>query len=131
MKSCGESIRQQRGPAAAAPSFEVVVKADDSFPAVPVESTRQPGIFNIFVRCGARTVVRGVESGEENMPKLKTCRGAAKRFTVLKSGKIKRKKAYRSHILTTKTTKRKRKLRKMTLVDAKDVREVRRLLPYG
>ena len=65
------------------------------------------------------------------MPKIKTCRGAAKRFTVLKSGKVKRKKAYHSHILTTKSTKRKRGLRKMTLVDAKDLRQVRRLLPYG
>jgi large subunit ribosomal protein L35 len=65
------------------------------------------------------------------MPKIKTCRGAAKRFTVLKSGQVKRKKAYHSHILTTKSTKRKRGLRKMTLVDAKDLRQVRRLLPYG
>ena len=45
------------------------------------------------------------------MPKLKSCRGAAKRFTILKSGKIKRKKAYHSHILTSKTTKQKRNLR--------------------
>jgi large subunit ribosomal protein L35 len=65
------------------------------------------------------------------MPKLKTSRGAAKRFKLLKSGKIKRKKAYHSHILTTKSTKRKRSLRKMTLVDAKDVRQIRRLLPNG
>ena len=65
------------------------------------------------------------------MPKLKTCRGAAKRFTILKSSKIKRKKAYHSHILTSKTTKRKRSLRKMTLIDRKDRRQIRRLLPNG
>jgi large subunit ribosomal protein L35 len=65
------------------------------------------------------------------MPKIKTSRGAAKRFTVLKSGKVRRKRAYHSHILTSKSTKRKRTLRKMTLVDAKDLRKVRRLLPNG
>ncbi|MBM3299444.1 MAG: 50S ribosomal protein L35, partial [Deltaproteobacteria bacterium] len=54
------------------------------------------------------------------MPKLKTCRGAAKRFTVLKSGKIKRKKAYHSHILTTKNAKRKRNLRQDAFISSKD-----------
>lgn len=63
--------------------------------------------------------------------KMKSCRGAAKRFTVLKSGKVKRKKAYHSHILTSKTTKRKRGLRKTTFVDPKDQRQVRGLLPYA
>jgi large subunit ribosomal protein L35 len=63
--------------------------------------------------------------------KIKTNRGAAKRFTVLKSGKVKRKKAYHSHILTSKSTKRKRGLRSGTLVNASDVRNVHRLLPYG
>jgi len=65
------------------------------------------------------------------MPKLKTCRGAAKRFTVLKSGKIKRKKAYHSHILTSKSTKRKRGLRQGTLIDMRDAPQIRKLLPYG
>lgn len=65
------------------------------------------------------------------MPKIKTCRGAAKRFTILKSGKIRRKKAYHSHILTSKSTKRKRNLRKMTLIDSKDREQIRKLLPYG
>ncbi len=65
------------------------------------------------------------------MPKLKSCRGAAKRFTILKSGKVQRKKAYHSHILTSKSTKRKRNLRKKTLIDSRDVRQIRRLLPYG
>ncbi|MGB9616271.1 MAG: 50S ribosomal protein L35 [Desulfomonilaceae bacterium] len=65
------------------------------------------------------------------MPKLKTCRGAAKRFTILKSGKIKRKKAYHSHILTSKSTKRKRNLRQEAFISSKDAIQVRRLLPYG
>ena len=65
------------------------------------------------------------------MPKLKSCRGAAKRFTILKSGKVRRKKAYHSHILTSKSSKRKRNLRKMTLIDSRDVGQIRRLLPYG
>jgi len=65
------------------------------------------------------------------MPKLKTCRGAAKRFTILKSGKIKRKKAYHSHILTSKSTKRKRNLRQEAFICAKDSVQIRRLLPYG
>jgi len=65
------------------------------------------------------------------MPKIKTCRGAAKRFTLLKSGKIRRKKAYHSHILTSKSTKRKRGLRKMTLLDSRDQKQIRKLLPYG
>jgi large subunit ribosomal protein L35 len=69
--------------------------------------------------------------GDFTMRKIKTCRGAAKRFTVLKSGKIKRKKAYHSHILTSKATKRKRNLRKNTLIDASDVVQIRRLLPYA
>lgn len=65
------------------------------------------------------------------MPKIKTCRGAAKRFTILKSGKIKRKKAYHSHILTSKSTKRKRNLRQEAFIDSKDATQVKRLLPYG
>lgn len=64
-------------------------------------------------------------------PKMKSCRGAAKRFTILKSGRVKRKKAYHSHILTSKTTKRKRGLRKSTFIDPKDQRQIRGLLPYG
>lgn len=65
------------------------------------------------------------------MPKLKSCRGAAKRFTILKSGKIKRKKAYHSHILTSKSTKRKRNLRKNDLIDRNDEKQIKMLLPYG
>ncbi|MDR3605040.1 MAG: 50S ribosomal protein L35 [Desulfomonilaceae bacterium] len=65
------------------------------------------------------------------MPKMKSCRGAAKRFTVLKSGKIKRKKAYHSHILTSKTTKQKRGLRQSGYISPEDSAQIKRLLPYG
>lgn len=64
------------------------------------------------------------------MPKLKTNRGAAKRFKTTGSGKIVRNRAYASHILTKKTTKRKRRLRKSTLVDSANTKQVARLIPY-
>ncbi|MBA3007804.1 MAG: 50S ribosomal protein L35 [Proteobacteria bacterium] len=64
------------------------------------------------------------------MPKMKTKRGAAKRFKVTGSGQIKRGKAYTSHILTKKTTKRKRNLRKSALVNCADIKGIRRILPY-
>ena len=64
------------------------------------------------------------------MPKMKTHRGAAKRFRVTKSGKIKRAKAYKSHILNKKSTKRKRNLRKGTYVSAAEQRNIRELIPY-
>ncbi len=59
------------------------------------------------------------------MPKMKSNRGAAKTFKKTASGKYKRKKAYKSHILTSKTTKRKRSLRKKTLVDVSEQKRVR------
>lgn len=62
------------------------------------------------------------------MPKMKTSRAAAKRFKVTGSGKIKRMKAYKSHILTKKNTKRKRHLRTSTLVHSSDARRMRTLL---
>ena len=62
------------------------------------------------------------------MPKLKTNRGAAKRFKRTASGRIKRGKAYKSHILTKKTTKRKRNLRKSTTVSSADGDRVKRML---
>lgn len=62
------------------------------------------------------------------MPKMKTRRGAAKRFHVTKSGKIKRRKAFSSHILTKKSTKRKRGLRQATLVSKDDLARVRKML---
>ncbi len=64
------------------------------------------------------------------MPKMKTNRGAAKRFSATGGGRIRRSKAYSSHILTKKSTKRKRNLRKSGLIDDADVRAVRRMLPY-
>ena len=64
------------------------------------------------------------------MPKMKTNRGAAKRFSTTGSGKLKRSKAYRRHILTNKTTKQKRHLRHGALVDGANERSIRRLVPY-
>jgi len=64
------------------------------------------------------------------MPKMKSNRGAAKRFKATGSGKIKRRRAYLRHILTSKTRKQKRHLRRATTVSASDEREIRRLLPY-
>jgi large subunit ribosomal protein L35 len=64
------------------------------------------------------------------MPKMKTHRGAAKRFKATGTGKIRRSKAFTSHILTTKSTKRKRNLRQSCLVDASNAKAVKRMLPY-
>lgn len=64
------------------------------------------------------------------MPKIKTNRGAAKRFRKTGTGKIRRNKAYTSHILTKKTTKRKRDLRQSIIVAKADVRNVSQLVPY-
>lgn len=62
------------------------------------------------------------------MPKMKVNPGAKKRFTLTGTGKIKRKHAYKSHILTKKSTKRKRNLGYFTTVDHTDARNVRLLL---
>jgi large subunit ribosomal protein L35 len=62
------------------------------------------------------------------MPKMKTNRGAAKRLRKTASGKIRRLRAYKSHILTKKSQKRKRRLRKATLVAKADEKRARRLL---
>lgn len=64
------------------------------------------------------------------MPKIKTNRGAAKRFRKTGTGKIRRNRAYTSHILTKKTTKRKRDLRQSTIVAAVDEKNIARLIPY-
>ncbi len=64
------------------------------------------------------------------MPKVKTRRGAAKRFKVTGSGRILRAKAYRRHILTKMTRKRKRQLRQKTMVASADVANVRKQIPY-
>ncbi len=64
------------------------------------------------------------------MPKMKSNRGANKRFLATGGGKIKRAKAGKSHILSNKNRKRKRSLRKSALVHATNERSVRGLLPY-
>ena len=65
------------------------------------------------------------------MPKIKTCRAAAKRFKKTGSGKYKFRKSHSSQILTKKTTKRKRSYRLDQMVDKDNMKEVRRLLPNG
>lgn len=65
------------------------------------------------------------------MPKLKTNRGAAKRFRRTASGSFKRTQAYRRHILTKKSSKRKRQLRSPILIHSADQAMVERLLPYA
>ena len=64
------------------------------------------------------------------MPKMKTRRAAAKRLNLTKTGKIKRAKAFKSHLLNGKTRKRKRTLRQGTLVDATVQKNMRELIPY-
>ena len=64
------------------------------------------------------------------MPKLKTHRGAAKRFKVTGTGKIVRSSAFKRHILSSKTTKRKRHLKGTTLVAEQDQAKVERMIPY-
>ena len=64
------------------------------------------------------------------MPKMKTSKAAAKRFKATGTGKLKRSKAYKSHILTKKTTKRKRDLRSIEYVDETRSGELKKLLPY-
>lgn len=64
------------------------------------------------------------------MPKIKTNRAAAKRFKKTATGKLKRNKAYKSHILIKKSTKRKRNLRQATITDATNVKSMKKVLPY-
>lgn len=64
------------------------------------------------------------------MPKMKTHRGAAKRFSKTKSGRIKRAKAYKGHILTKKSQKRKRNLRKTGYITAAEEKNIAQLIPY-
>jgi large subunit ribosomal protein L35 len=64
------------------------------------------------------------------MPKIKTKKGALKRFKRTGSGKLVRNRAFASHIMTKKSQKRKRNLRKSTIVDKTEVKKVARLLPY-
>ena len=64
------------------------------------------------------------------MPKMKTNRAAAKRFKKTGTGKLKRMKAYKSHILTKKSAKRKRNLRHATITDASNEKNMKKILPY-
>lgn len=64
------------------------------------------------------------------MPKIKTNRAAAKRFKKTATGKLKRNKAYKSHILTKKSTKRKRNLRKAVMTDVTNIKNMKKILPY-
>lgn len=64
------------------------------------------------------------------MPKIKTNRAAAKRFRVTGTGKIKRNKGYKRHILSSKSKKQKRHLRKAALVSAVESRNIRQMIPY-
>lgn len=63
------------------------------------------------------------------MPKMKTKSGAKKRFTFTGTGKLKRKHAYKSHILTKKSKKRKRNLGYFTIVDKADAPKIKEMLP--
>lgn len=65
------------------------------------------------------------------MPKLKTNKGAAKRFKITKTGKIKKRSAGRGHILGKMSRKRKRQLRKSSYLSPADEKLIRRLMPYG
>jgi large subunit ribosomal protein L35 len=64
------------------------------------------------------------------MPKIKTHRGAAKRFSLTAGGKVKRKKAFARHILSKKSAKRKRNFRKITVLKKVDEGAIKKLIPY-
>lgn len=64
------------------------------------------------------------------MPKVKTNRSAAKRFKVTGTGKLKRNKAYKRHILTKKSAKVKRNLRKAAITDETNVKNMKKIIPY-
>lgn len=64
------------------------------------------------------------------MPKMKSNRGAMKRFRVTGSGKIKRNKGFKGHLLSSKNKKRKRRLRQSALVAAVEQKNIRKLIPY-
>lgn len=64
------------------------------------------------------------------MPKIKTKKAAAKRFKITAKGKIKRYRAFHSHLAQSKNPKRKRRLRKHTYVSAEDKKKIKKILPY-
>ncbi len=65
------------------------------------------------------------------MPKMKTNKSASKRFKLTKTGKIKRHKAFASHLKTHKSAKRRRSLRRAEILGPEDTDRVKRMLPYG
>lgn len=65
------------------------------------------------------------------MPKMKTHRGAAKRFKITKSGQVKYRCSFRNHILTKKSPKTKRHLRPGSYLEPQDAAHVKRIMPYG
>jgi large subunit ribosomal protein L35 len=65
------------------------------------------------------------------MPKLKSNSGAKKRFKITKNGKVKRAKAYKSHLLEAKSSKRKRNLRKSCISSDVETNKIKRMLPYA
>jgi large subunit ribosomal protein L35 len=68
--------------------------------------------------------------GEKHVPKLKTNRGAAKRFKKTGTGRIKAKRAFARHILTKKPTNRKRGLRRPKVIEGADTKGIKKLIPY-
>lgn len=64
------------------------------------------------------------------MPKMKSHKASAKRFKITGTGKIKRAKAFKSHILTKKSSKRKRNLRKTAYVSTTQEKTIKKILPY-
>lgn len=77
-----------------------------------------------------KTNVLTLLEGSKKMPKIKTHSGASKRFRLTASGKVKRGKAYKSHILNKKSTKRKRGLRKISYASAANEATIKTLIPY-
>jgi len=67
---------------------------------------------------------------EKKVPKLKSSRGAAKRFKVTATGKVRRRKAGKSHLLSGKSMKRKRRLRQAGVVYPTEAKNIRKLIPY-
>ncbi|MFH1847955.1 MAG: 50S ribosomal protein L35 [Candidatus Omnitrophota bacterium] len=65
------------------------------------------------------------------MPKLKTRKSVAKRFKFTKSGKVKRSRAFKGHLMGGKSAGRRRRLRKSDLVDKSEAHKMKKLLPYG
>ena len=68
--------------------------------------------------------------GAEVVPKIKTKRGAAKRFSKTATGKVRRRKAFASHLLTKKSAKRKRNLKTSVFVDKTNSKATKRMIPY-